>query len=250
VLLTILTTVLLSSTPSETELVLARFTHVGLDDALVKKARARVENELASAGAKLVRPAHGVDDACIQEPDCLRGAIGPHRGALVVDILRIGPMVSITGELYGADGEKVAAVEHATDTTAFDEGAAFLGEELLTPIRAMAPPVEVAPVATPTEKAPVPVATPTPKGGDEAFPLLPTVFLAGGGVIIASALAISIVSFVGMVSQAQVLQTPSTTTAEKDLAITLGRAALLGIGIGVAGIVVGAGVAAAGFFVE
>lgn len=245
----ILTAVLLSSTPSATELVLARFTNVGLDDAHLKKARARLVSELATAEAKLVKPLTDVDEACLATPACLQGAIGPHQGALVVDILRIGPMVNITASLYGNDGAKLAAVEQTTDTTAFDDGGVFLGPDLLDPIRALAPPVVAAPTEPVIATAPA-ENTATTSGAGEEFPVLPVVLMAGGGVILASALAVGLLSFVAMVSQAQVLQTPTTSTDEKDLAVNVGRASLVGVSVGVLGAVVGTGLAASGFFVE
>lgn len=262
-LATILTLVTLSSSPAATEIVLARFNAVGLDDAHLKRAQKKLKSEVESADATLVKPLTAVDETCVGSPECMQGAIGPHRGAVTVDILRIGPMVTITAELYDASGARIAGVDQTTDTTAFDDTGVLLGTDILDPIRALAPPVEVTPME-PKESAADPAAThattgstsggPSPSsssaGSNEAFPVLPTAFMVGGGAVLAVGLAIGIVSLVGIVSQAQVLQTPTTTTAEKDLAITLGRAALAGAALGVVGAGIGGGVAAVGLFVE
>lgn len=260
-LTTVIALVALSSSPAATEIVLARFQAVGLDDAHLKRAQKKLKSEVEGADAALVKPATAVDDACLDTPECMKAAIGSHRGALAVDILRIGPMVNITAVLFDAGGGRIESVEQATDTTAFDDAGVLLGAEILEKIRGLAPPVEAAPPTT--TEVPVPdsttttttTTTPTTEPlaaapANDAFPVLPTVFLVAGGAVLAVGLAIGIVSLVGIVSQAQVLQTPTSSTAEKDLAITLGRAALAGAALGVVGAAVGGGVASVGFFVE
>lgn len=191
----------------------------------------RAQDELLKLGLSVVEAA-AVDPACTPDPACVESARSaaaePHDALLVLEFVRIGPVVQVTAS--GAAGEK-----QATGSASLDEQQAASGPVLPPEIGqwalGLAPPPPVVPVTEPT----------TTTTTFELTPMKSGALFAGGVGVIALGAGVILVA-----TSEPVLQDPKSLGAEKEQARTLG---LVGLGATVLG-VAGLGSAAGLWFLE
>ena len=190
-------------------------------------ARGRIAGELEGLGALVDGSAPPVDPACVPDPACVEAARvalpSQPAGLIVVELLRVGPVVQLTASAAGPAGG--ASGSHGLDPDQLASG------PLLPPdVRAWAS--GLVPVLAP-EPPPPPPPTPAPP---LLSPLQTTAaVVAGAGAVVA------LVGVVLIVINAPVLEDPDSLRAEKEAAAPAG---LVGIGAAVVGLaLVGAGAA-------
>ncbi len=220
----------LVATQSSPTLGLAVQPAVGLSLEEVATIVGRMRDELGALGVAAVAAAP-VDPACAQDPACLEGArtsvAPPTDGLVVVELLRIGPVVQVTATA-------TAGEQRATGTASLDEAQLASGPVL---------PAEIAAWATTLAPAP-PVVTPPVAEAPTTFELTPMksgALFAGGVGIIALGAGVILVA-----TSEPVLEDPTSLGAEKEQARTLG---LIGLGSSVLG-VAGVGTAAGLWLIE
>lgn len=183
----------------------------------------RVQDELLKIGLSVVEAA-AVDPACTPDPACVEGARTaapePHDALLVVELVRIGPVVQVTAT--GSAGDK-----QATGSASLDEaqvkGGPVLPADILAWAQALAPKAPVVPKGDPT---PTPTAPPF-----ELTVMKSGALFAGGVGVIALGAGVILVA-----TSEPVLQDPKTLGAEKEQARTLGLVGLGATVLGVAGL--------------
>ena len=111
---------------------------------------ARMQDELLKLGLSVVEAA-AVDPACAPDPACVEsaraGAPEPHDAMMVVELLRIGPVVQVTAT--GAAGEQRAMGSASLDEAQLQTGP-ILPPELAAWAKELAPAPPVVPTTTPT----------------------------------------------------------------------------------------------------
>lgn len=195
---------------------------IGLDAEEAASLVGRVHDELLKLGFSVVESA-AVDPACAPDPACVEGvrtaAAEPHAALLVVELVRIGPVVQLT-----ATG---AAGPHSATASASLEDAQLASGPVLPPdIAAWAEQLAPAPVIVP--KPPEPLTTTTPF---ELTPMKSGALFAGGVGVIALGAGIILVA-----TSEPVLQDAKSLGAEKEQARTLGLVGLGATVLGVAGV--------------
>lgn len=181
----------------------------------------RVQDELLKLGLSVIE-AGAVDAACTPDPGCVEGArtaaSTPNDALLVVELVRIGPVVQVTAT--GAAGDR-----RATGSASLDEAQLATGPVLPADIAAWAMSLAPAPAIVP----PSPPTTAPP--AFELTPMKSGALFAGGIGVIALGAGVILVA-----TSEPVLEDPTSLGADKEQARTLG---LVGLGtsvIGVAGV--------------
>ncbi|OGQ25404.1 MAG: hypothetical protein A2138_26460 [Deltaproteobacteria bacterium RBG_16_71_12] len=181
----------------------------------------RVQDELLKLGLSVVEAA-AVDAACTPDPGCVEGArtaaSTPHDALLVVELVRIGPVVQVTAT--GAAGE-----QRASGSASLDEAQLATGPVL---------PAEIAAWATGLAPAPVFVPPSPPTTAPTTFELTPMksgALFAGGVGVIALGAGVILVA-----TSEPVLVDPTSLGAAKEQARTLGLVGLGSSVLGVAGV--------------
>jgi hypothetical protein len=194
---------------------------------------ARVQRELQALGLSVVE-APAVDPSCVQDAACVEqtraAATSPLDALLVVELLRVGPVVQVSAT--GAGGE-----QHATGSVSLDEGQLKAGSVLPPAIAEWAKAL-----APPPPKVPPPTTTPTPTEAPfELTAMKSGALFAGGLGVVALGAGVLLVA-----TSEPVLEDASSLGKEKEQARTLG---LIGLGATVLG-VAGAGSAVGLWLVE
>lgn len=181
----------------------------------------RVQDQLLKLGLSVVEAA-AVDPACAPDPECVESARGavpePHDALLVVELVRIGPVVQVTAT--GAAGER-----RATGSASLDDAQLASGPVLPPAIEEWAKGLAPAPPVVPTtepETATVPF---------ELTPMKSGALFAGGVGVIALGAGVILVA-----TSEPVLQDPKSLGTEKEQARTLGLVGLGASVLGVAGV--------------
>ena len=182
----------------------------------------RAQDELLKLGLSVVEAA-AVAPACTPDPACVESARSaaaePHDALLVLEFVRIGPVVQVTAS--GAAQEK-----RATGSASLDEQQVASGPVLPPEIgqwaQGLAPPPPVVPVPEPTA---------TTTTTFELTPMKSGALFAGGVGVIALGAGVILVA-----TSEPVLQDPKSLGAEKEQARTLGLVGLGATVLGVAGL--------------
>lgn len=178
----------------------------------------RVQDELLKLGLSVVEAA-AVDPACTPDPGCVEGArtaaSAPHDALLVVELVRIGPVVQVTAT--GASGER-----RATGGASLDEAQLASGPVLPPEIAAWAKGLAPAPPLVPSGPPTTAPAT------FELTPMKSGALFAGGVGIIALGAGVILVA-----TSEPVLEDPTSLGDAKEQARTLG---FVGLGTGVLGV--------------
>ncbi len=191
---------------------------VGLSPEEASALVGRVQDQLQKLGLSVVE-ATAVDPACLPDPACVESARSaapePHDALLVVELLRIGPVVQVTAT--GAAGE-----QRATGSASLDEAQLASGPLLPADIEAWAKALAPHPPVVPKTE---PVTTNVPF---ELTPMKSGALFAGGVGVIALGAGIILVA-----TTEPVLQDPKSLGTEKEQARALG---LIGLGASVLGV--------------
>lgn len=221
----------LVATQSSPTLGLAVQPAVGLSIEEVAAIVGRMRDELGAVGVSAVAAAP-VDAACTPDPACLESArtsvAPPTDGLLVVELLRIGPVVQVSATASAGE-------QRAAGTASLDEAQLASGPVL---------PAEIAAWAKTLVPAPPPVVGPPVTEAPTTFELTPLksgALFAGGVGVIALGAGVILVA-----TSEPVLQDPKSLGSAKEQARALG---LVGLGASVLGLA-GVGVAAGLWFIE
>ncbi|MCC7072350.1 MAG: hypothetical protein IT383_13560 [Deltaproteobacteria bacterium] len=203
---------------------------VGLSLEEVAAIVGRMRDELDAVGVSAVAAAP-VDAACTPDPACLEGArtsvSPPTDGLLVVELLRIGPVVQVTATA-------TAGEQRAAGTVSLDEAQLASGPVV---------PAEITAWAKTLAPAPPPVVAPVTEAPTtfELTPMKSGALFAGGVGVIAFGAGVALVA-----TSEPVLEDPKSLGSAKEQARTLG---LVGLGATVLGLA-GMGAAAGMWFIE
>lgn len=240
----VLAALLQAVAPAEAkEVVLGGFRTVGLSEGESATYRARLEEELAAVGVRLVEPELPLDPSCYDELECLEAAPAGKDGLVDVELVRVGPFLQVKFRLWGAEAEALLDEEGMQDADALASGGALVPAELVERIGASGQPLEsLAPppssvteelVTAPVEQPDDPEGVPVLGYSGIGVAVLGGALLVGGGLLALSEMA--------------VLENATTLGPEKERARVLGPSALVAAGVGAVVLGGGGALATLGF---
>ena len=202
----------------------------------------RISEELALMGAEMVS-GDAPDEGCLEDAVCSKAWVNGLAGGLVLELVRVGPILIVTSHLVGPDGAKRHQAEREIQTEGFSGSASLLGAEMAAEIRLLASASQGGAAATgePSQLS----EHPTQNGS-----LLPWVAV-GGGLGLAG---LGVLTSIGGVSvclwQTLVAYAPGTLGSSKASALIVAPVAAGVALLGAVGLVTGGTIVLAGLMVE